>query len=58
MTGLLGDLTNCFQGQISMYLSQPWVKEVIRHTATLEDNETREVAQWAYQQINIVLNSN
>lgn len=51
IAGLLGDLAGCMRGQIGMYFNEPWVREMLEHLKSTGDNEGKELATWAWDQI-------
>ena len=39
------------QGQISSFFQAPWIKEMLEHLKLSGDNESKETALWAWDQI-------
>ena len=59
MAGLLGDLASTMQGQVAQNLQQQWIKEMLEHLkSAVCDNESKEIAAWAWEQINHACSAN
>lgn len=53
VAGLLGDLAGCCGAQVAQYFQAQWIREMLEHlkTAPGSDNESKETALWAWDQI-------
>lgn len=51
IAGLLGDLAGCMKGQIGQHLTVGWIREMLEGLKQQGDNESKETAMWAWDQI-------
>ena len=49
---MLGDLAGAMKGQIAQYFQAQWIREMLEHLKSAAgDNESKEMASWAWEQI-------